>query len=104
MTTTLVYPDWKEKVIYPAEGAQPQTLAENETFKALVAGLEAGQKIPPHPATIGIYHFLEGSGVMVVNQERIAVKAGTTVITADGDSRGVEAETRLAFIAIRISS
>ena len=33
MTGTMFYPNWKEKVVYPAEGAEPQVLEENEKFK-----------------------------------------------------------------------
>jgi len=41
MTGTMFYPNWKEKVVYPAEGAEPQVLEENEKFKMVVGGLEA---------------------------------------------------------------
>ncbi len=34
MKETLVYQNWEEKVVYPAEGADPQVLAESEKFKA----------------------------------------------------------------------
>jgi mannose-6-phosphate isomerase-like protein (cupin superfamily) len=101
MNKTLSYPNWKEKVVYPAEGAQPKVLDENEKFKVIVAGLEAGQKIPSHPESSGVYFFLEGSGVMVVNEEHIPVEEGATVIVPDGGVRGVNATTRLAFLAVR---
>ncbi len=71
--------------------------------KVLLAGLEAGQKIPVHPDALAMYHFLEGNGWMIVDGERIAVQAGATIITPEGASRGMEAETRLAFLATRIA-
>ena len=103
MTNTLFYPNWKEKVLYPQEGAQPQVLGENEKYKVLVGGLEAGQKIPAHPESQGVYIFLEGNGKMIVDEEQYMVEAGATVITSDGASRGIEAITRLSFIAVKIA-
>ena len=102
MTTTMFFPNWKEKVVYPAKGAQPQVLEENNKVKVLVVGLEAGQNIPAHPETQGVYIFLEGNGRMLVNEEPYLVEAGATVIAPDGTSRGIEATTRLSFVAVRI--
>ena len=68
----------------------------------VVAGLEAGQKIPKHPEGAGVYHFLEGTGWMLVGEERFPVQAGATVLAPAGTARGMEATTRLAFIATRI--
>jgi quercetin dioxygenase-like cupin family protein len=103
MTNTIFYPNWKDKVVYPAEGAQPLVLEENDKFKMVVGGLEAGQKIPAHTELQGIYIFLEGDGEMIVNEEKYSVKAGATVISPKGASRGIEAKTRLSFIAVKIS-
>ena len=102
MKETLVYQNWEEKVVYPAEGADPQVLAETEKFKAVVAGLAAGQKIPPHPAETGVYVFQQGNGIMTVDEKQIEVAPGSVVITADGAIRSIEAHTRLSFIAVRV--
>ncbi|MEZ4669701.1 MAG: hypothetical protein R3E39_17490 [Anaerolineae bacterium] len=99
----VVIPDWREKVVYASDGPKPLFLAESDQIKFVLAGLEAGQKIPVHPDTLAMYHFLDGSGWMVVDGERIAVGAGTTVVAPDGAARGMEAETRLAFIASRVA-
>ena len=48
-----------------------------------------------------MYHFLSGTGWMLVDGERLRVEAGTTVVVPDGAARGVHAETRLAFLAAR---
>ncbi len=40
---------------------------------------------------------------MTVDEERFAIEAGATVITPDGAVRGIEAETRLAFLATRVA-
>lgn len=99
----MLYPNWKEKVVFSADGPQPQVLAENEKLKVIVAGLEPGQKIPPHPEASAMYHFLEGTGWMIVDDERFAVGPGATVVMPDGAKRGIEAETRLAFLAARVA-
>ncbi len=100
---SLFYPDWQEQVVFSPEGPQPQTLIENEKLKVIIAGLEAGQKIPPHPEAWAVYHFLEGGGWMTVDDDRYPVGPGATVITPEGAKRGVEAETRLIFLATRIA-
>jgi quercetin dioxygenase-like cupin family protein len=103
MTKTTLFPNWREKIVYSAEGPQPQILMANDKVKVIVAGLEPAQKIPEHAENAAMYHFLEGSGWMIVDGERLAVSPGATVVMPDGTVRGMEAETRLAFLATRIS-
>lgn len=103
MTQATLYADWRDKVIYAAEGPQPQPLMADEKVKIIVAGLEPGQKIPPHPEAAAMYHILEGSGWMLVDDQRLPVGQGATVVMPAGTVRGMEAETRLAFLAVRIS-
>ena len=98
MTQTKLYPTWKEAVVYDKDGPRHQELIVTDTFRAVLVGLEAGQKIPPHPTSSGAYHFLEGSGWMIVDGERLAVEPGATVVVPNGVLRGVDAETRLAFL------
>ena len=95
------FPNWQEIVVYSPEGPQPQFLLGAEQFKVLMAGLEAGQQIPAHPEGLAMYHFLSGTGTMTVNAETLAVHAGDTVITPAGASRGIVAETKLAFLAAK---
>lgn len=102
MIETMVHVNWRQKVIYPVSGAQPQVLADSDKYRVIVGGLEVGQKIPAHPEASGIYIFLEGNGVMTVGEEQLSVAPGETVIVPDGAKRGIEAITRLAFIAIKI--
>lgn len=97
-----LYPDWHDQVVYSREGPQPVVLAETEDFKVVLGGLEPGGKIPIHPEGAAVYHFLEGSGWMFVDDERFPVQTGATVITPAGSKRGMEAQTRLAFIAARV--
>ncbi|MBK8137858.1 MAG: 4Fe-4S binding protein [Chloroflexi bacterium] len=95
--------DWREKVVFSPGGPQPQILAEDQKLKVIIGSLELGQKIPQHPEALAVYHFLEGTGWMTVDEERYAVGPGATVITPEGARRGVEAETRLVFLAARIA-
>lgn len=99
----IFYPTWQERVVLSAGGPQPQILAENEKLKVIIGSLEVGQKIPTHPEALAVYHFLEGTGWMIVDDERYPVSPGATVITPEGAKRGVEAETRLVFLATRIA-
>jgi len=97
------FPDVKSKVVFSAQGAQPQGLYTKGQLKVIIAGLEAGQKIPTHPEGLAIYTFLEGKGWMVVDGERLVVGPGACVITQAGAQRGIEADSRLVFLAARIS-
>ena len=99
----MLYPNWREKVVFSPNGPQPQILVKNEKLKVVIAGLEAGQKIPQHPDGWAMYHFLEGTGWMIVDDERYPIHSGATVITPEGAKRGIEAETRLVFLASRIA-
>ncbi len=101
MSQAKLYPNWQEAIVFSADGPQPQKLLETETLTAVLVGLEAGQKLPPHPAPAATYHFLEGSGWMIVDDSRLAVQPGATVVVPDGASRSVEAETQLAFLGMR---
>ena len=99
----VLYPDWKQVVVYAEEGMQPQVLAEGEQLKSIIGGLAAGNSIPPHPQGAAVFHFLEGSGRMLVDDDSFAVTPGATVIVPDGAERGIEAETQLAFLVVRPS-
>lgn len=97
----LLYPDWRAKVVFSPEGPRPQVLMENAGFKVVLAGLEPGQKIPVHPEGAGVFNFLEGEGWMQVGDQRFPIKPGTIILAPAGAPRGMEAETRLAFLAAR---
>jgi quercetin dioxygenase-like cupin family protein len=100
----LFFPNWRDKVIFSAPGPQPQVLVEDGPVKVVVVGLEPGGRIPIHPGDFGVYHFLEGAGQMHVGEAAFDVQAGSTVIVPAGASRGMNATTRLAFIAVRVAA
>ncbi len=102
MDASIYFPDWRGLVRYSTAGPEMTTLNEGPGHKALLAGLEAGGRIPPHPERLGLYHVLEGTGFMTVDGERHPLAAGMTVIAPAGSARCFEAETRLAFIAVRV--
>lgn len=102
MTDPYVFPDWRNLVSYPAEGADPRVLAESDKYKVVVTGLREGQSLPVHPAPTGVYIFLEGSGEMRVADQVHPVSAGTTIVVPAGANRGITATRQLAFIAVRI--
>ena len=103
MNETKLYPDWKENVVYGTEGPQPHVLMVDEKVKALVAGLAPGAKIPEHAEAQALYHFLSGTGWMTVDGNRMAITAGSTIVMPEGAVRGMEAETELAFMVVRIA-
>ncbi len=82
-------------------GPQPQILADSAHFKVLVVGLNPGQVIPAHPGDQAMYHFLAGSGVMIVDGDPFAVAPGSTIIAQEGATRSIRAETRLVFLAAK---
>jgi quercetin dioxygenase-like cupin family protein len=94
----VIVPHWREKVVFSPEGPQPQPLVATSKLKSVLVGLEPGQKVPVHPAPTAVYHFLDGSGWMIVNENRLPVQAGATVVVPEGARRGVEAETQLSFL------
>lgn len=100
---TTLYPNWQDRIVFSAAAPQPQALLEAGGFRVILAGLEPGQRIPPHPEAAALYHILAGTGWMTVDDERFAVAPGATVVMAAGARRGLEAETRLAFLAARAS-
>lgn len=97
----LFYSAVQEVVVFDDDGPRPQFLVDSQKLKVIIAGLEPGQQIPPHPETLAVYHFLAGDGVMIVNDEEFAVTAGSTVVTPPGATRGMRATSRLTFLAAK---
>ncbi|MEP7378762.1 MAG: cupin domain-containing protein [Chloroflexota bacterium] len=104
MDTTNYFPAWRERIRYTGPGPEPTILHDDPGARAILVGLEPGGRVPAHPERLGIYHILEGSGSMTVDGERYPLTAGATVIAPAGSTRGIEAETRLAFLAVRVGS
>ena len=102
MTEKAIFPHWKNLVVYSSKGMQPHVLVETENYKSVVAGMAAGNSMPTHVEGSAIFHFLEGSGKMVVAEETLSVQEGATVYVPNGAKRGIEAETQLAFLAVRL--
>jgi mannose-6-phosphate isomerase-like protein (cupin superfamily) len=102
METAEFFPNWRELVTFAAPRPEPTVLRDENDFRVLVAGLEPGGQIPAHPERLAVYHVLEGHGEMVVDDSRFALSSGATVIAPRGSRRGIEAVTRLAFLAVRV--
>lgn len=94
----IYFPNTKRQAVFAADGPKPHFLIETPQFKALVAGLEAGQQIPLHPGEAAMYHFLEGEGLMTVGEETFAIRPGVTIIAPANAPRGMNAKTRIVFI------
>lgn len=88
----------KSKAVFSNEGPKPQFMLNTENFKVLVVGLEAGQQLPQHADGAAMYHFLEGEGLMFIDDETFEIKPGVTVVAPSGAKRGITAKTRLVFL------
>ena len=97
----IYFADVKEMAVFSAQGTKPQFLINTPAFKALVVGLEAGQQIPIHPSAVAVYHFLEGEGVMTIGEENFDFKPGATIVAEKDVKRGINAKTRVVFLASR---
>ena len=104
MSHDVIYPDWRTLVHYSEPGPQPTLLRDDPELRVLIAGLEPGGRIPPHRGPLGVFHFLEGDGVMVIDGDEREVTAGMTVIAPTGAVRGVAATTRLAVLVVRVGA
>lgn len=94
----IYFTDTKSIAVFAADGPKPQFLLDAPYFKALVVGLEAGQQLPVHPAEAAMYHFIEGEGLMTVDDDTFAIKPGVTIIAPSGSKRGINAKTRVIFL------
>lgn len=94
----IYFANTKSMAVFAPDGPKPQFLVVTPQLKALVAGLEAGGQIPVHSGEAEMYHFLEGEGLMTVNDEAFAIKPGVTVVVPRGARRGMNAKTRVIFL------
>ncbi len=97
-------PDWREVVSYSKPGPTPHLLVDEPELRVLVAGLEPGGRIPPHAAPRAVYQALEGDGVINLDGVLLPFGEGAIVVAPEGASRGIEAVSRLAFLAVRIGA
>lgn len=97
----IFYADALQQVRYAPEGPQPQFVLDSDQAKVVLAGLEAGQRIPVHPEAMALYLILDGQGTMQVGDEQFEIGPGALVVVPAGVARGMVAETRLAFVAAK---
>jgi mannose-6-phosphate isomerase-like protein (cupin superfamily) len=96
------FPDWRDLVTFATPHPEPTLLRDDSDLRVLVEGLEPGGTIPAHPERLAVDHILEGRGEMIVDTRRFVLAPGTTMIAPRGSRRGIEARTRLAFLAVRV--
>ena len=94
---------WQEKVKYGPAGPDPQILADDGQMRVILGGLQAGQSIPAHPEAKAVYQFLQGDGLMFVDDQTFPVSPGTVIVVPEGAKCGMQAATQLAFLAVRVS-
>ncbi len=94
---------WQDLVKFGDDRPNPQTMIENDRVRVIIAGLKPGQRIPIHPEAAAVYHFLEGQGVMTVDDVQYPVQQGTVIVVDEGAQRGMVAEKQLVFMAVRLA-
>lgn len=94
----IYFANTKSIAVFAPDGPKPRFLVDTPQFKALVVGLEAGGQIPVHPGEAAMYHFLEGEGLITVDDETFAIRPGVTVVVPSGARRGMNARTRVIFL------
>lgn len=92
---------WQDVVVHDEQGPHPVRIKDDGGLRAVMAGLEPGQSIPPHADTASVFHILDGTGVLTVDDEAFDVTAGDTVTVPDGAVRGMTATTLLAFLGVK---
>ncbi len=93
-----VWPDWRGTVEFSDDGPGVTVLHESAELKVVLVGLGAGQALPVHPGPAASFHILDGKGVVVVDDEEIAVSAGATVVAPTGSRRAVRANSAVVFL------
>jgi quercetin dioxygenase-like cupin family protein len=93
-----VWPRW-QSVIHPKpEGPDVNLLHESAELKVVLVALEPGQSLPEHPGPAACFHFLDGTGTMLVGEQSVEVQAGATVVVPSGAIRAVRATSALVFL------
>ncbi len=98
-TAEIYFANPQAQAVFAADGPKPRFLLDAPGFNVLVVGVEAGQQIPLHSGEAALYYFLEGSGLMMVGEESYAINPGVAVIAPAGSPRGMNARTRVIFLA-----
>jgi len=77
---------------------------DSQRIKAQVISLDAGQQIPPCRMERDVIFFImEGQGRIVVNgEEKELEKFSWVFVPKEKNSRSIQAETRMAVLAIQI--
>ncbi|HQZ33050.1 MAG TPA: hypothetical protein PK020_01430 [Ilumatobacteraceae bacterium] len=100
--TTQAFANWKELVTFNDHGPSLTTLVATPHLKAVLVGLRADQAIPAHPSPEAVYHFLQGSGTMTVDEQDFSIEVGVTIVVADGSQRGMRATSDIVFLGTTV--
>ena len=98
------FADIKTQAIFSEHGPKPLFLVDDIHLKVILGGLDAGQEIPAHPESQALYHFLQGTGTMSVEGDVFPIAPGATVIAPAGAKRGMQAVTRIVFLAAKFGT
>jgi quercetin dioxygenase-like cupin family protein len=93
--------NYRDAARFTTERFSPVAVAETERIKVVLTCFEAGQFIPVHaPGVDMALIVLEGEGRVVAGQQESQVGRGTVIVVPAGESRGVQASTRLVAVHV----
>ncbi len=94
----------EKMVSFSSEGQTKNIFFESEKLKAQVIGLEAGKKIPPCRMDQDvIFIVLSGRGRIIVDGEEQPMRETSFIfVPKEKESRSLQAETRMAILAIQV--
>ena len=74
---------------------------DSEQARVALFCLEPGQELPVHVSTSEVlFQVIEGTGKLVVGEEKISAKAGTFAVCGPEVPHGLEAEGRFVVLAV----
>lgn len=99
---TVFYPE--EHAVYSAEKMGKSTLFSSDRMMVGLNAFEAGQehKLHAHAGMDKVYHVLEGTGVFVLENQELPMRAGQMLIAPQDVPHGIRntGDERLLVLAI----
>jgi len=94
----------EDHAVYSPEKMGKSTLFSSERIMVGLNAFEPGQehKLHAHEGMDKVYHVIEGSGVFVLEDRKLAMEAGVMLIAPEGVPHGIKntGEERLLVLAI----
>ena len=100
-STAAFIPDLASAQAVPDDGILSRTMYRDETVKAVLVGMDAGQQLSEHTASRpAIVHILQDRGHLTLGDEAYAVGAGAWVHMPARLRHSLRAETPLVLLLL----